>query len=256
MRIGGLEFRPPWLLSAFTAVVLPLCIIAGLWQLDRAAQRKEIVSSLEKKKDQAPVALDALVLDADSIRYSQVSVRGNYEPEHEFLVDNSVNESSDAGYNVVTPLRISGTQIRILVNRGWVPLGASRDVLPNIETPVDEISISGMADLAIKPSFTLGGDKEIKQDWPRLWAYLDLNRFAEAVSYPVQPIIILQDQDGPYGFDRKRAKKTFFKTKYYINMGYAIQWFGFATIIVVYFFIKSIRKLRVTQSVMDSTESM
>lgn len=255
MRIGGFEFRPPWLLAAFTAIVLPLCITAGLWQFDRAAQRIKIVEEIEKRKTQPPVELNKTVLDADSIRYSKVIVRGTYETEHEFLVDNSVNESSNAGYTVVTPLRITGTQVRVLVNRGWKPLGVSRDVLPKIETPLEEVSISGMADLAKKPSFTLGEGKQITQEWPRLWAYLDIDRFSQAVTYPVQPFIILQDENGPFGFDNRRAKKTFFKMKYYINIGYAIQWFGFATIIVIYFFIKSIRKLKVTQGAMDSSES-
>ena len=38
-----------------------------------------------------------------------------------------------AGYHVVTALRIPGRRERVLVNRGWVPAGGDRRVLPDVE---------------------------------------------------------------------------------------------------------------------------
>ena len=59
---------------------------------------------------------------ADDRRFRRVEIDGEYVAEPQFLLDNMLHEGA-AGYQVLTALRVPGTDERVLVNRGWVPAG-------------------------------------------------------------------------------------------------------------------------------------
>ena len=50
---------------------------------------------------------------------------GAYDSARQMLIDNMSNAEGRAGYYVITPFALRGGGW-ILVNRGWVPVGASR----------------------------------------------------------------------------------------------------------------------------------
>lgn len=39
-------------------------------------------------------------------------------------------QAGRAGYHVIAPLRMEGSDAVVLVNRGWIELGSDRNVLP------------------------------------------------------------------------------------------------------------------------------
>jgi len=61
-------------------------------------------------------------------RYQHIEAGGRYDEGRQILIDNMVNDGR-AGYFVITPFALTGGGW-LLVNRGWVPLGASRAVRP------------------------------------------------------------------------------------------------------------------------------
>jgi len=66
-------------------------------------------------------------------RFRQVIAQGVYEARKSIYIDNQV-VNGQVGYQVFTPLRLASGQI-VLVGRGWLPVGDSRDVLPSFDTP-------------------------------------------------------------------------------------------------------------------------
>ena len=54
--------------------------------------------------------------------FGAVSVAGQFDPAHEILLDNRVLNGKP-GYQVVTPLKMDGTELYVLVDRGWVARG-------------------------------------------------------------------------------------------------------------------------------------
>ena len=58
-----------------------------------------------------------------------VAARGRFVDERTVYLDNKLRHGRP-GYEVNAPLRLDGTYV--LVNRGWVPAGKSREVLPQI----------------------------------------------------------------------------------------------------------------------------
>ena len=177
-------------------------------------------------------------VDAQSIRYRQVVARGRYEPAQQILIDNRVHREQ-AGYHVITPLRIEGSEMRVLVNRGWVPALAEHSQTPQIATPDSMVEVSGMAIVPGTRYFTLGA-KSAGGGWQKVWQNLDLPRYSKAVQFSVQPVIIqLSPESTAGGFAREWPRPD---ERIERHVGYALQWWGFALATVLIWLVVNFRR--------------
>jgi surfeit locus 1 family protein len=130
---------------------------------------------------------------------------------------------------VITPLRIEGSEMRVLVNRGWIPAAADGSATP---APVPEgvLTVTGHTHVPAPPALVLHGGKDAAKAWGVRWPYLTVELFAAAAGYRVLPVVILQDPEGPQGFLRSWPREL---PKEGMHIGYAIQWFAFALIAMV-----------------------
>src|SRR3954471_6990482 len=92
----------------------------GIWQLDRLAQRRAFNSSLNTRMAQPPLPLTGAAIDPEALEYRRVEVRGVYDPAQEIVLRNRELDGTP-GVHVLTPLRLSGSNIAVLVDRGWIP---------------------------------------------------------------------------------------------------------------------------------------
>ena len=104
----------------------------GAWQLRRAETSRATRRAVRRAASRETV-LAALPSDARRRRsaFARVEVRGEYVGRPQFLLDNMLHDGV-AGYHVLTALRVAGRRERVLVNRGWVPAGGDRRVLPDV----------------------------------------------------------------------------------------------------------------------------
>src|SRR5215207_8372409 len=93
----------------------------GIWQLDRLAQRRAFNSSLNTRMAQPALQLRDAAMDPATLEYRRVEVRGVYDPTQEIVLRNRALDGAP-GVHVLTPLRLSGSDIAVLVDRGWIPL--------------------------------------------------------------------------------------------------------------------------------------
>ena len=118
--------RPLWILSH---IFVLLCILgmfrAGIWQLDRLQQRRDLNETVAARTEEAPVPLGdaAAATEADGVEateYRPVEVVGAYVADEQVLVRNR-SQGGSPGYWVLTPMRDDGGLV-VTVNRGWVPI--------------------------------------------------------------------------------------------------------------------------------------
>ena len=133
MQIFNYRFRPKLIPTLATLLVLPLLINLGLWQSNKADQKQAMQDIYNQRGDSTVVQIGSEPVNLESIRFSRIVARGSFEPAYQILLDNQIYHGQ-AGYHVITPLHLSGSNMRILVNRGWVPMGEDRNILPDIET--------------------------------------------------------------------------------------------------------------------------
>ncbi len=234
------RFRPRLLPTLAAALLVPLFIAAGQWQWDKAARKSSLQQQLDARGSEPAIQIPGTRVDAQSLLYRKVVAHGHYEPEHQILIDNRTYREQ-AGYHVVTPLRLDGSEIRLLVNRGWVPAPADRRQVPQVATPGGAVEVSGAAILPGTRFFTLGADAApAGGEWQSVWQNLDLERYGQAVGFPIQPIVVQLDaHSAAGGFVREWRRPD---ERVQTNLNYAFQWWGFAATTVVLWLVVNWRK--------------
>ncbi len=127
----------------------------------------------------------------------------------------------------------------MLVNRGWIPASAEHRVVPDVATPTGIVELAGTAVVPGTRFFTLKADGETG-GWQTVWQNLDLDRYAERVGFPIQPVVLQLDPDSTAGgFVREWPRPD---ERIQTNLSYAIQWWTFAATTVVLWLVFNIRR--------------
>lgn len=204
------------------AVLLPMFISLGLWQWRKAEIKTVMQAELDARSTGVLVAMPATPGDGESLRFRHVIVRGTYDAARQVLIDNRLHQER-AGYHVITPLRLEGSEMHVLVNRGWLPAPADHARQPEAAVPVGAVELTGIAVLPASRFFNLAAQPS--SGWQPVWQNLDLERFRSAVDYPLQALIVQLDPQAPGGFVREWPRPDERADR---HRSYALQWFGFA----------------------------
>lgn len=240
LRIGNREFAPT--ASALVLCVLGLAAFAslGYWQLGRAREKQAMIDAFMQGGRQT---VDATGLGFDALsRYQHVRLRGAYDATHQVLLDNMPSATGQPGYRVLTPLERSDGRGWVLVDRGWVPLGATRDDLPDVSVAAGEREVSGILDVLPIPGLRVGpAASPGPVHWPRVLLFPTEADVESELGIAVEPRIILLDAGRPDGFERKWRPSLGFGPER--HLGYAIQWFALALLVVVLFVALNLRRV-------------
>lgn len=232
---GGRTARRPLAVRRLAAgLVLALLGVAifcalGAWQLQRADEKRALQAEYDRRTAQLPILLTSAVLPAETLQYFRVETNGVYDRGYQLLLDNRAHHGVP-GFEVVTPLRIAGSDTRVLVNRGWVPLGADRSQLPAVDPPSERVVVRGVA-VTPRTGFRLGTPDPLRRDGVTVWQQLDLPRYAKETGFRLQPIVILLDpQSAAGGYTREWGRLD---AGIAVHESYAFQWFAFAAAVAV-----------------------
>jgi surfeit locus 1 family protein len=193
---AGYSFRPRLWAVAAAAAACAAGILLGNWQAGRAEQKRAAEAGLER-----------------------TSVRGSFLPEHTVFLDNKVRRGR-AGYEVVTPLRLSDGKGHVLVNRGWVAAGPSRETLPEVRTPAGEATVEGIVRKGLPRVLQAGPEQR-----GRLRQNLDTKEFAAETGLALRPFVIEQHAGTEDGLLREWPRPEAGAEK---NEMYALQWYSLA----------------------------
>lgn len=230
LRVGRRVFAPGRAATLATLALLPLFIALGGWQLQRADEKRELMTQAAAGRERT-LALNAQNL-AKLQRYQQVSATGRYDGERQILLDNMPSHSGQAGYRVLTPLSLADGAV-LLVDRGWVPLGSSRETLPNIAVEGGERTVLGLLDELPEPGVRLGAATTSETRWPRVLNYPRRQELAALYGPRLLPRIVLLNDAEPDGYERQWRINSGFGPERHI--GYAVQWFAMAlTLAAIY----------------------
>ena len=227
--------RPRWLPPLATVIGIGLSAAAGNWQLERAHEKERLQQAYDRGASDAPIRLTAARASLEDLRMRRVEVEGEFVPKGLVLLDNKTR-NGQVGYEVVIPLKIGGSSMHVLINRGWIAAGPERARLPVIKTPEAIVKVTGMA---MVPGRFLELSKV--EDSGPVWQNLTVARYAARTGLQVQPVVVQQQNDLDDGLLRSWERSDFGIAKHY---GYAVQWFLFCGLIIflyVFFHVKPSR---------------
>lgn len=220
---GRRAFAPSWLATLLALAAIVAFVSLGFWQWGRGEARALQWQEFEQGTSR-PRELGSLGL-SEVERFQRVSVTGEFDGQHQFLLDNRVQEGR-AGYEVLTPLYLPDGRVA-LVDRGWLPSSGYRDRLPDISIKaagvrrlvarVDELPAAGLAAGRAAPSRDSA--------WPKLTSFPTVAELREALGTELESRILLLDPREPDGYRRDWQPPGLPPSRHF---GYAIQWWAFA----------------------------
>lgn len=213
--------------------LLPVLIALGFWQLDRAEQKRAFLD--RQKQGMAAPALQltaATPEEKEVLRYRQAAASGSYDSTHQILIDNQVVEGR-AGYFVLTPFILDGSEKAILVNRGWIPASRDRKVLPDIAIRSNPTQVSGRINHFPSVGIKLAGADQPTAGWPAVVQIADSAVLSERFGYPVFPFMLELDKQAPEGYRREWREAAVMPPEQHV--AYALQWFGLAAALALLF---------------------
>ena len=181
-----------------------------------------------------PIELPARPVAAADFALRRVVARGEFVAAHTVFLDNKIHQGR-VGYEVVTPLRLAGGALHVLVDRGWVPAGPRRDVLPKVPTPAGEQRIEGIALAHLPHALEPGHGAPLG----RVWQNVRVGEFSRVSGLALQPLVIEQRSAAPDGLLRDWTPPDNGAAR---NESYALQWYLFAVLAVVLFLVHSYRE--------------
>ena len=217
------RFRPgPWPTLAALAVVA-LTVSLGNWQRHRAAEKDALREQYVAASDAPEMQVTGREIDPEAIRYHTVRVRGSYDSAHQLLLDNRIVDGRP-GFDVVTPLRLDDSRY-VLVDRGWIAQGPTRQVLPLAPPPSGITTVSGRVNLP--PRRYLELSKQANSGV--LWQNLDIDRIATATGLSLAPFLIEQSaRDAPAdGLLRRWPEPALGSSQ---HLSYMMQWYSLAAL--------------------------
>ncbi len=238
------RFAPKTLPTMAIAVLLMLLVSLGFWQLGRADQKRYLLQQFSKRLTAKPLQLHDLGANFEAKLYAPLAVSGYFDNKQQILLDNKVYKGR-VGYQVITPfIPDAGMNIklgmRVLVNRGWVPLvNNRRSQLPVIKPVLSHQTIHGLVYLPPQKPLLLRADIYSRQGWPLRVQAVQIAKLAKHMGAELYPFVILLAPDAKNGFIRDWQPINMSPAK---HTGYAVQWFAMAAVLLILFFVISIRK--------------
>jgi len=231
-------FQLNWKLTLFTALMLPLLVYLGLWQLQREQEKRETQANFDLRAAQAPVPLEQINWqDTDAIAWQRIQVNGRYDQGRQFLLDNRINQSR-VGYEVLTPFRTDAGLL--LVNRGWIAQGVNRQTLPDVNVTERAVDIQGTIYVPGGDIMVLGAEEPPgREPWPRVIQSLDLAQMEALLGEPVLPYSVRLEPGAP-GLRQINWQPVTLSPE--THRAYAVQWFFMAVVLVILFLIFSFRR--------------
>lgn len=226
--------KPRWILAILVGVFLAVVFVRlGNWQLSRLEERRAYNAVVSARIEGEPRPVEGLVgqfgSDPEALVDRRTVVTGRYINSDEFF---SVGRNYDGltGTLVMTPLELDDGSIMIVV-RGLVPVGTAGPPAAGYETPLGLVTLTGRLDDGEEP-LKIGEpppDNGILTQISRVdLAYIDT--WYDGDVLPINLILEAQDPADPRESPIPLPQSELDEGR---HLGYAVQWFAFAVIVVV-----------------------
>ena len=211
-------------------LALPLLSSLGFWQLERAEQKRALLSEFTLQQTQPPLSINGMTLAelGKLPDYQRVSADGQFDNKHIWLIDNKTRQSK-VGYEVVQLFKVQDGS-SVLVNRGWIQGMRLRTDLPDIETLEGTVTL--FANAKTMTNYRLLNSEHESTGWPRVILQVEVATAKQALNVKVAEKLLYLDGQSPAALVGDWKTINIQPEK---HTGYAVQWFAMAIALVIWF---------------------
>ena len=215
-------------LAAF-AVLIGL----GTWQVERLQWKEGLIAERTAAISAPPVELPRTLDAARSLEFHRVQPKGQFLYDREIAVHAIERKRGDAGYLVLTPLRLDHGAV-VWVERGWVPTEKRAAAARAAGNPTGAVSVDGLLRLAPaeKPGWFIPENDPARAEW--FWIDLPALTHAAGVPEALPFYVEAGPAPNPGGFPVGGQANTDLPND---HLQYAITWYALAAALAVIYLI-------------------
>ncbi|HEY5715178.1 MAG TPA: SURF1 family protein [Psychromonas sp.] len=167
----------PVITSSIVLVVVAVCIGLANWQWQRAQQKQQRLDSIKVMQEKGLLDWSGLTLLPATLNKTglRLQLKGSVRGKQYWLLDNRSLKGRH-GYDVIALFYPTGSARGLLVNFGWVAQGISRNNLPQVQFPEQEVTISVQLKQGDLAGFYLPGAEQASAGWPKLIQFIDIGQ--------------------------------------------------------------------------------
>ena len=234
--LSSFSFRPSWWAVVLTILLSAGMIAAGFWQYGRGLQKQAMQADRARSSAAAPPGFLDDVSTPVRGQSRRVRLQGRYLADLGVLLDNQPHQGKPGVHAWVPVLLADGR--RLIVDRGWLPLGA-----PVAPPPAGELQIEGHWRDIPKPGMRMGtAPARCETPRPALVNYPDLAAVRCLFGETTLDGLLELDARAPGGFERDWATAGANEIPPARHFGYAVQWWLFAVTLIALFIKINLKK--------------
>jgi surfeit locus 1 family protein len=226
--------QPRWIAAIIIGLLLATTFVRlGLWQLDRLTERRAANQLIEDRTAEPPRPLEGIVgqygTDTAAMIHREAIAKGSFRIDAEFF---SIGRTYDSltGTLVATPFDLDDGSVLIVV-RGLVPPGTAGPPANAYQPEAGPMVIEGILQAGEQP--TAIGEPTPDGGTLVSLSRLDLEFIDEYVEGDVLPVSMMLDGRSVAYPDESPVPIPPQELTEGSHLGYAVQWFGFALIVIV-----------------------
>lgn len=213
------SFRPGLAPTVLVLLMLPLLIGLGVWQLQRAEEKRQLLAAEALQREAPAQPLSRLEELADPA-FRQVRLHGRFDDRHALLLDSRIRRGQ-VGVELLQPFYDQASGLWLLVNRGWLPWPDRRQAV-QFSTPDSELDLTAW--VYRSPGEPLQLAATASRDWPRLINRVEARALWSELGRAGWPYE-LRLNPGPAAYAVDWPIVAMGPEK---HLGYAVQWFALA----------------------------
>ena len=208
----------------FAIIFVPITISLGIWQIERANEKKLIIANYDKLLVSAPVALQKNQMLNN---WQPIETTGTYEDTIVYE-DNAINNGK-AGFKVYHLFRNDDGTF-IFIHRGFIERNLIKNNLPEIEIPTEKKSIYGTTLFKQNNTFVKNIEESDSRIIQEFNPSLLIDKYPMLKDKYLHPFLFNLDirDVNKYQPIEKPVNMTASK-----HIGYAIQWFGLCAALII-----------------------
>jgi cytochrome oxidase assembly protein ShyY1 len=220
-----------------TAIVCAIGISLGNWQTRRAEEKDAIATLIQAQLQQAPKVL-VQAADFDQLKaFQKVKLRGQFVRDWPLYLDNRPLYGV-AGFYVLMPFKIEGSDRYVLVARGWLQRNpVERTKIPPLLTDNGLIEIEGVVRDQLDRTMQLGKSETLKPG--SIVQQLPLDELSKLTGFSIFDKVLEQTSNASDSLVRDWPKPSAGADK---HRAYAFQWYGLALMAAIFFVVTGIRR--------------
>ena len=220
-----------------TAILCAIGISLGNWQTRRAEEKEAIAALMQEQLLRVPVVLSTAQEFSQLQAFQKVKLKGQFVRDWPLYLDNRPL-GGVAGFYVLMPFKIQGSEHAILVARGWLQRNpVERTRIPTLLTDQGIVEIEGVVRDQLDRTMQLGKQEILKSG--SIVQSVPFDELRKQTGLAIVDKVLEQTSNTGDGLIRDWPKPSAGSDK---HRAYAFQWYGLALMAAIFFVVTGIRR--------------